>query len=761
MRHKQSVGQYRITHRRMTESITLPNITRWLGQAILLSSTNRDRATIFQIAHCRRLAISIMTVLTVLIMLVASVTFVVNGALAAGDGLKILTMAVDESVDSGNPYLMINDISFVYSTLINSELTSVDKNGETAPELALSWWTMNGSYAYATGSSFAGLTHSDPMDWPKASIWEYNLTEDVFWNDGEPFTADDVVWCYNIQLGPNFATYWGYQPYTRWIDHVEKINDHKIRIFFTERTSLDPFPLAFGDHIWIPVMPKHVFSELGDLYIATEWTGVPAVGCGAFMGTPSLLSELISKESITLVKNPYFNFIDGDGNKKGLGHALNYSTQIDKLILKMFSDPSSCALSVRSGDADCGYLPALTYLAWKEDSTLPKNINLTSILGATDFSKQTVFNDFAGGPGSLNALRLDPAVQRAAHIATNKTYIRDVIYKGLAEIGVGLIAPSNKKWYWEPTDEPSTFNITDGDGNVTWNYTKPLKNVMDYDVDLANEILDQAGYTWSGTVGASPRKAGSLVAERMQQMFGTDPSQVLDKELEFEMLVAYSEASDRDISAFHVKDWEKVGIWIDSGKGDHVATLVDDATWNTLVYSYSCNIELTYWSGDIDPNYLHYVPTTESLYGWNEFGTSDPFYDDLYLKQASALTYEERRHWSDQCQKWQYLSGGIITTVYPETCFATNSVTWKNWGDWEKYPVMAINGFFSLNELYSDLRYDPDPKGDNSVGIIIASVSAVAVAIAAILFVRKKQRLTRDEEEGEEEEMTSAQIKKI
>lgn len=656
---------------------------------------------------------------------------------------RILTIALNEDIDSPNPYVGVNDASYVFFGLVYDYLITPNEDLINVPNLASSWWVLDGNLSASMGSDFSLIqsSYKDPGDWLLGSIWQYNLTKNVFWSDGVPFTADDVVWTINIQLGANYNIFWAYQPYTRWIDHIEKIDDLTVRIFFADFDTKKPVPISFGNNLFIPIMPKHCFEGKESTYLAQSWDGVPAIGTGPFKGTPSLHADVIAKETVTVVRNKFYNFVDEDGVRKGLGAAYNRTIEIDTILLKCFSDESTLSMSIRTGESDAGKVTPATYLAWQTDKTLPKSLSLAAILSCTGFSKQVVINDYEEAYGDINPLRLDPAVQRAAAIAVNKTYIKDVIYKGLAEIGYSLLPPVWQKWYWEPGDEPSTFNVINGSGNVIWSYTKPLRDALAYNISLANEILDAAGYQWTGAVGASPRRAGPLAAERMHYLFGADYNTILGMELRFDMMIAQGDPQEKAVGDLLLSEWEKIGIWIESPHGDHTPSMVNTASWNTDVYSYHFEMTQTYWSGDVDPNYLCYIPTSYSLFGWNEFGTKDADYDRMYYNQVTALDYETRKYWVDRCAEWQYLSSNIITTVYPKICFAINNDTWKNWGDWVAHPGMAIDAFWGENPLWWHLVYDPDKQVQPDVQLAVAFLALmVAIVVVVWILVRRQKR---------------------
>jgi len=613
---------------------------------------------------------------------------------------KVLSIGFIESIDSANPYLGIQGTSYIFYGMIYDYLICPDEDMEPRPNLASSWWYMDGQTAAILGQDFSGFIYPNPADWPLGSIWEYNITQNVFWNDGEPFTAYDVEWTINVQIGDDFYSYWAYQPYTLWIEHAEAVNDYKVRIFFSERSTKLPVPISWGENLCIPIMPKHIFESRPSTYLAYDWDGVPAIGTGPFMGTANLRQEVIAGEFVTLVKNPYYDFIDpADGIRKGLGGTFNRVVEIDKILMRFFSEEATLSLAVRTGVVDTARISTATYLQWLSDPSLPDTLNLVSILPPNGYSKEISINAYADAPGILNPLRLDPAVQRAAALATNKSFIIDQVYKGLGVPGVGLISPVWPDWYWAPGDETSWFNLTDGNGDIipAGSYSKPMKDVMEFDLDLANDILDAAGYVWTGEVGNSVREAGPLVGERMQHLFGMIPAAIEGETLEFEMVIDYTNQEDRQIGIYVSSEWKNIGI-------DAYPLYVDDPTWAQLIYSYTYNTMLTYWSGDIDPNYLLYIPTSYALFGWNEFGTNSAEYDLLYLMQAFAMDSSEREFLVDECIKWQYLSGSIITTVYPKFCYAYSEERWTNWSDWNMHPGMSLDAFWGENPLWYSLR---------------------------------------------------------
>ncbi|MDH4122875.1 MAG: ABC transporter substrate-binding protein [Thermoplasmata archaeon] len=666
------------------------------------------------------------------------------------DEERTFTIGLGESITSANPFLGVVDADYLFYFLVYNCLIFPNEDGMTMPNIAESWWMMDGLTAASIGTDFGTLSHNESAeDWPFGSIWEFNITDEVYWNDGVQLTAEDVRWTIDIQIGANFMTYWAFQPYTRWIDRIDKVNDYKVRIFFADYTSKTPIPIAWGESICLPILPKHAFEGRLPIYLAQEWNGLPLISSGPFKGTSSLENEIISKESITLVINPFYNFTE-NGVQKGLGAIYNRDIQIDRLILKFFTEEQTQVISLKTGSIDACRLTASNYLAMKEDVNLPESIKLVSMYSATVYSKLSHWNVKEETLGSLNPARLDPAIQRASFLATNKTYINDAIFKKLGTPGYGLITPVWSQWHWEPTDdEISWFNVTDENGMIVCSYNDTMKHILDFDLDRANDILDAAGYNWTGTPYQSVREIGPTAAKRLIAMgYADDYATIIGMDLDFEQLILQEVFEDKQIGEHISQEWAKIGLIM-------TENLVNIASWSETLYTYTYHFTESYWSGDVDPNYLLYIMTSDAIDGWNEFGTENKTYDYYYAMQAQSMDYNVRKHWVDECLKWQYLHSGNIVTSYPKTCFAYNDgLRWTNWGDWEAHPGLAVDHFWGDAPILYQVKWVGDSGGiatpDITTLVIIAVIGGSAIiGTLLIMMMRKRKRRKAYFEEDE------------
>jgi peptide/nickel transport system substrate-binding protein len=108
-----------------------------------------------------------------------------------------------------------------------------------------------GEFVPWLGVSF---TANDTLD-----EWTLKLRDGVKWSDGEPFTADDVVFTINLLLDPNNAVLSDAAALQQWVDTVTKVDD--LTVDFKLKQSNPRFELDyFSVKIWggVNIVPKHI-----------------------------------------------------------------------------------------------------------------------------------------------------------------------------------------------------------------------------------------------------------------------------------------------------------------------------------------------------------------------------------------------------------------------------------------------------------------------------------------------------------------------
>jgi peptide/nickel transport system substrate-binding protein len=132
------------------------------------------------------------------------------------------------------------------------------------------------SVDFATGNIINGLADGDPVynaDFTECTV---PLRQGVAWNDGEPFTAADVV--YTIEANIQYEGFNGHSFFVDNIASVTAVDDYTVKFVLNQPNSR--FHTTFLDR-WgcTRMMPKHVFETQED---PTLFTDNPYVGCGPY-----------------------------------------------------------------------------------------------------------------------------------------------------------------------------------------------------------------------------------------------------------------------------------------------------------------------------------------------------------------------------------------------------------------------------------------------------------------------------------------------
>ncbi|MEL6552782.1 MAG: peptide ABC transporter substrate-binding protein [Cyanobacteria bacterium J06621_11] len=128
----------------------------------------------------------------------------------------------------------------------------------------------------------------------KTVTWK--LKENVQWSDGEPFTAEDVVFTYqfiaNPEVGATSGEFYGE------VDSVEAVDDLTVKITFTRATPAPLSPFVGGSGM---ILPEHIFKD----YVGANARSAPGntspVGTNAFQ-----VKEFKPGDTIIYEPNPNF-----------------------------------------------------------------------------------------------------------------------------------------------------------------------------------------------------------------------------------------------------------------------------------------------------------------------------------------------------------------------------------------------------------------------------------------------------------------------
>lgn len=170
-------------------------------------------------------------------------------------------------------------------------------------------------------------TKATPND--NATVWTVKLRDDVTWQDGEKFTAEDVAFTYNyFREGPpnRYSHHASDVPVT---ESIEAVDDTTV-----EFTCAQPCPtLAQVTLADLPILPEHIWKKVKD---PLTYTDLP-VGTG-----PYRLVEYKEAQSYRFEANEdYF-----------MGPPV-----AEEIAMPIVPDPQSMFLSLQSGQVDSVTLP--------------------------------------------------------------------------------------------------------------------------------------------------------------------------------------------------------------------------------------------------------------------------------------------------------------------------------------------------------------------------------------------------------------------
>ena len=315
-----------------------------------------------------------------------------------------------------------------------------------------------------------------------ATIYTFHLREGLKWSDGEPLTADDILFAvkdvfYNEEINPS--------PPTMLVTNgeaatVEKVDDYTVTFTFSEPNGLFPRFIAFqGAGL---TMPKHYLSQFHPEYAGAEEVQKLASDAGfndwveywgamddAFRNNarPTLGAWVVetpyegSSTNATLVRNPYYWKVDTAGNQ------LPYIDHWSWGVLEL----NAIALRAANGDLDIAYvgidfqnMPILTDAQESGDFRI--------LQWATDAPWTSMHLNLSHEDPVMRELMQNLDFRAGLSHAINREEMNETFFLGLGDIQ-------------HPCDQPGSPYYIEGYG---YRFTE-------FDVDEANARLDAAGLT--------------------------------------------------------------------------------------------------------------------------------------------------------------------------------------------------------------------------------------------------------------------------
>ncbi len=212
------------------------------------------------------------TLLSVIGLLLA----LVPGLAAQDDDVTTFTEAVVGPVTRINPlFAPVNPVDRDISALIFDGLTQINRFGEIVPALAEEWAVSSDGTEYV-----------------------FELRDDVIWQDGEPFTVDDVAYTLSLLRDPAFPGPVSLSRFWRTVE-IQPINDTLIRFRLAQ-------PLAsFPEALRIGILPEHALRGTDAAGLLTHPFNLSPVGTGPYQ-LESILTDGQQIREVNLRVSPNY-----------------------------------------------------------------------------------------------------------------------------------------------------------------------------------------------------------------------------------------------------------------------------------------------------------------------------------------------------------------------------------------------------------------------------------------------------------------------
>lgn len=341
------------------------------------------------------------------------------------------------------------------------------------------------------------------------------INGDYKWSDGEPLKAEDIIQPYliighpdysGVRYDADFQNIVGAVEYhdgkADTISGIEKVDDKTVKITFNK---VSPAIYSGGDGLWSSAEPSHILADIpvAEL-LESDAVRVNPVTLGAFK-----FDKIVPGESVSLVRNE--NYWKGQA-------------KLDGVVIETVPS-ASAAKAMETGEYDIALsFPTSAYENVKdlENITLLGRQELYYSylgfkLGKYNYDTSLVETDVEGSKMG------DAELRKAMGYALDIEQVSEVFYFGLRERANSLIPP------------------------VFASFHDPSLEGYSYDPDMANQILDDAGY--EDTDGDGLRE---------------DPN---GEKLQIMLAAMAGDETQEQVINYYLQNWKEVGLDVQLATG--------------------------------------------------------------------------------------------------------------------------------------------------------------------------------------------------
>jgi peptide/nickel transport system substrate-binding protein len=382
-----------------------------------------------------------------------------------------IVLAIPEDPAGFNGHVSDTGYEQLLMELVLLGLTDLDPEGNYFLELAAEMPTVEN-----------GDVVVDEDAWTMEVTWK--LRDDVYWADGEPVTADDVIFTWNAISDPETGIWAEGVDYT---DSIEKIDDYSFVVYYN--TVYPNYRVQFGGENFA-VWPEH-YCDAEQGYVSWDCNRAP------LSSGPYILDEWVTGDYLTFSRNPNY-FEEG-------------KPSIDNIVVRIVPERSVIKTMMLAGDADLFMWLTPTEV---DDLTEAPNTEVT-FSPTTRWVMRLIPNLAARGEldaeASPHPILGDVKVRQAIRMAIDTELLTTEIYRGYNEpVWTELFRPPYACDIPQPVYDPEAaralleeagWSDQDGDGirechgcaNAEEGYVMSMENMIyaEYgeELELAQQLV--------------------------------------------------------------------------------------------------------------------------------------------------------------------------------------------------------------------------------------------------------------------------------
>ncbi len=327
----------------------------------------------------------------------------------------------------------------------------------------------------------------------------FTLRRDVKWHDGQPVTAEDVKFTFDIAKDPAAGSLVG-SAYLPQVKSAEVVDSYTVKFTFVQ-----PHSQALEDFWWAP-MPKHLLQNISAAELRNAPFNRQPVGSGPFK-----FGEWQANQRLIIERNPNFP------------EALGGPANVDRIVFRIIPEPSTLLTELTTGGVHV-------------DVPLPpdqvKQVEGNSSIKVFAFPGKTVY--YIGWNNSrppFNSANL----RRALGMAVNRQEIIDALLFGQGTPANSTVPPWHPLF---PKEAPaSTFDP---------NAAMQLLEQEGWRDSNGDGIREKGGRPLRFTLMSSDNALNRSVVEVLQSQFKKVGADAQIRVLEFQTMLAQHKNRDFD-----------------------------------------------------------------------------------------------------------------------------------------------------------------------------------------------------------------------